>query len=192
MDVGRLIDHILESKRNRTPYLFKNILPKVPKWDNFINHLNSQYHNKDVNYVANDRNREKFINGVLFKDPFYLNITDPSPEFYPEIDLFFEEFKIIGRGKPLSAYVNFAQEPPSKPHMDTKDHFYWQCIGSTIWKFKDVEYRVEPGDVMYIPGYVQHDVITIGPRAAIQFEYKLHISKLQDIATAKSEAKNRT
>lgn len=188
MDVGRLIEYILEAKKNKTPYLFKNILPQVPEWDSFINHLNEQYHNKEVKYKANDTSREKFINGVLFKEPFYLNVTDPSSDHYSEIDLFFDKFSFLGKGKALSAYVNFAQEPSSRPHMDTKDHFYWQCIGETIWKFKGSTQVVSPGDVMYIPGYVEHDVLTVGPRAAIQFEYKLHISRLQDIATAKSEA----
>jgi mannose-6-phosphate isomerase-like protein (cupin superfamily) len=175
-----LIQEIIDAKKSKSPALFKNILPSVPKWENFISHLNSQYHNTEVKYQALNTNREKFINGVLFKDPFYVNITDPTVEFYPEINLFFKEFEFLGEGKPLSAYVNFAKEPPSTPHVDSKDHFYWQCVGTTVWEFKDVTYVLSPGDVIYIPNHTQHNVITTEPRAAIQFEYKLNFNKLQD------------
>lgn len=174
-----MIKEILESKKTKTPYLFKNILPSVPNWDNFLNHLDSQYQNTEAKYHPLNP-REKFINGVLFKDPFYINITYPTVEFYPEIDLFFKKFELLGKGEPLSAYVNFAKEPPSNPHVDSKDNFYWQCIGTTIWEFKDARYVLGPGDVIYIPTYTQHNVITVGPRAAIQFEYKLNFNRLQE------------
>ena len=64
-----MIKEILESKKTKTPYLFKNILPSVPNWDNFLNHLDSQYQNIEAKYHPLNP-REKFINGVLFKDPF--------------------------------------------------------------------------------------------------------------------------
>lgn len=176
-----MINIIYNSKNNKTPYLFKNILSSVPKWEHFINHLNLQYQNTETGYHALNTTREKFINGVLFKDPFYINITDPTIDLYPQIELFFAKFGFLGEGKALSAYVNFAKEPPSHSHVDAKDHFYWQCIGSTIWQFKDVQYQVDPGDVVYIPSYVEHNVITTEPRAAIQFEYKLHLSKLKEM-----------
>lgn len=175
-----LIQEVLDAKRKKKPYLFKNILPSVPKWENFIDHLNSEYQNTSVKYYAIDQTREKFVNGVLFKDPFYVNITYPTEEFYPQIPLFFKEFELLGDGKPLAAYVNFAKEPPSRQHVDTKDHFYWQCIGTTLWEFEDVNYVLNPGDVIYIPNYTKHNVITSGPRAAIQFEYKLNFNRLEE------------
>lgn len=166
-------------KESLSPHLFKNICPEVPNWDHFINHLDFEYHNKKAAFVANNPHRERFIRGVLFKNPLYINITNPTKEMYPHIDLFFNTFNqlIPYKGTALASYVNFSKEESSNPHSDKKDHLYWQCIGSTRWKFYDNDYnlieefKVNPGDVIYIPANLIHDVISEGPRAAIQFKY---------------------
>jgi mannose-6-phosphate isomerase-like protein (cupin superfamily) len=167
-----------ESKTNSFPYVFKNICPNVPQWDQFIKHIDFEYHNPKAAFIPNNPYRERFIKGVLFKNPMYLNVHNPTTNFYPEINLFFDIFNkaIPYSGTPLAAYINFSKEEASNPHFDKKDHLYWQCIGSTQWKFyKDDKLienvEVNPGDVVYIPAGVVHDVLTNGPRAALQFKY---------------------
>lgn len=177
-----MLNEIISAKKNNRIHLFKNILAETPEWSNFIDHLDYQYKNTNVFYTPNDKDREHFINGVLFKNPFYLNITYPTIEFYPQIDLFFKKFNFLpNNGKPLSAYVNFAAEPPSSMHSDRYDHFYWQCIGKTRWVSEEFDEIVSSGDVLYVPGKLEHQVFTFEPRAALQFEYKLPTGLLQNI-----------
>lgn len=188
------IKSILQNcKENNKPYLFKSICQETPSWENFIKHTNDQYWNKRIAVVPSNPYRERFIRGVLFKNPLYLNVVEPKIEWYPQIEKFFSIFDaaIPYRGIPVSAYINFAQEEPSNPHFDETDNFYWQCIGSTDWKFYSsekrsfdssnintnsdgyIEFNVQEGDVVYIPRGMIHDVSTNGPRAAIQFKYNI-------------------
>jgi hypothetical protein len=180
-------------KELNEPYVFKSLCNEVPKWQNFIDHTNDQYWNNRIAEVPSNPYRERFVRGVLFKNPLYLNVVGPNSKWYPEIDLFFNIFNeaIPYKGSALSAYINFAKEQPSDPHFDETDNFYWQCIGQTIWKFyssekrsfsesninKDsngyFEFEVNPGDVVYIPRGMIHDVATMGPRAALQFKYNI-------------------
>ena len=182
-----------DCKENNKPYLFKSICQETPKWDNFIRHTNDQYWNKRIAVVPSNPYRERFIRGVLFKNPLYLNVVEPKVEWYPQIEKFFAVFDaaIPYRGVPVSAYINFAKEDPSNPHFDETDNLYWQCIGSTDWKFYSsekrsfdpsnintnsdgyIEFNVQEGDVVYIPRGMIHDVSTNGPRAAIQFKYNI-------------------
>jgi hypothetical protein len=182
-----------DCKENNKPYLFKSICTETPAWDNFISHVNDQYWNKRIAVVPSNPYRERFIRGVLFKSPLYLNVVEPKAEWYPQIDNFFSIFNsaIPYRGIAVSAYINFAKEDPSDPHFDETDNFYWQCIGNTKWKFYTsekrsfdgsnindksggyVEFDVSEGDVVYIPRGMIHDVHTNGPRAAIQFKYNI-------------------
>jgi len=182
-----------ECKDLNKPYVFKYLCSVVPKWENFIQHINDQYWNSRIAEVPSNPYRERFIRGVLFKNPLYLNVTNPKTEWYPEIEEFFNIFNkaIPYRGSALSAYINFAKEQSSEPHFDETDNFYWQCIGTTVWKFYSSEKRsfsssnidklsdgyyeftLEPGDVVYIPRGMIHDVATTGPRAALQFKYNI-------------------
>jgi mannose-6-phosphate isomerase-like protein (cupin superfamily) len=52
-------------------------------------------------------------------------------------------------------------------HNDTEDVYFWQCQGSTKWITDLGEYTLEPGDVIYVPAGVNHEVISLTPRAGI-------------------------
>jgi mannose-6-phosphate isomerase class I len=59
-------------------------------------------------------------------------------------------------------------------HNDLTHNFYVQCIGSVIWKIYDSissmeykEYTLEPGDAIFVPAGVSHEVVALMPRAAI-------------------------
>jgi ribosomal protein L16 Arg81 hydroxylase len=52
-------------------------------------------------------------------------------------------------------------------HNDDVNVYFWQCQGSTKWVMDDCEYVLEPGDMIYVPKYVYHDVIPLTPRAGI-------------------------
>ena len=180
-----------ECKEKNIPYLFKSICNETPSWEEFIAHINDQYHNKRIAVVPSNPYRERFIRGVLFKNPLYLNVLEPSSQWYKTIDSFFDLFNQIipYRGFALSAYINFSKEEPSEFHFDETDNLYWQCIGETDWEFyvnkkrsfdnlekfekEYIKFKVSPGDVVYIPRGMMHNVKTSGPRGALQFKYNI-------------------
>lgn len=52
-------------------------------------------------------------------------------------------------------------------HSDTEDVYFWQCQGSTKWITDHGEHILEPGDMIYIQASVNHEVISLTPRAGL-------------------------
>lgn len=60
-------------------------------------------------------------------------------------------------------------------HNDTTDVWFWQCIGQTTWTVYDTEtviYTLSPGDMIYVPKAMYHDVKPLSPRAGLSFGIK--------------------
>jgi len=53
-------------------------------------------------------------------------------------------------------------------HFDQDDVYFWQAQGRTRWQFDSgYEYLLEPGDLIFVPAGVYHNVIPLGPRIGI-------------------------
>lgn len=53
-------------------------------------------------------------------------------------------------------------------HHDPHDIFYWQILGTSFWKIdNDITYKLEPGDMLYLPLENSHEVWCDGPRAGL-------------------------
>jgi ribosomal protein L16 Arg81 hydroxylase len=61
-------------------------------------------------------------------------------------------------------------------HYDDKSVIYIQLINSVVWNVweNDVkkEFVLEPGDIMFMPKMIEHEVIPLMPRVAITFGIK--------------------
>ena len=54
------------------------------------------------------------------------------------------------------------------PHRDTMDVWFWQCQGKTKWVIENKkEYILNPGDLIFVPKNIQHEVVPLSPRAGI-------------------------
>ena len=64
------------------------------------------------------------------------------------------------------AFFNLTTASKTWPkHKDDYDVIYWQCIGKTLWKVEGRgDFLLEPGDLIYIPKGIYHEVIAITPR----------------------------
>ena len=72
------------------------------------------------------------------------------------------------------AYISLSKESKTfGKHKDESDVWYWQCIGSTQWKIfesnETISYILEPGDIIYVPRGIFHDIIPLSPRVGISF-----------------------
>ena len=52
-------------------------------------------------------------------------------------------------------------------HQDTMDVFFWQCQGVTKWTVEKDEVILNPGDLIYIPKGVRHNVTPLSPRLGV-------------------------
>lgn len=169
--------------------VFKNLFPDVPTWEDFINHAQHEISTPPGNIPAQPY-EERFINGVLLRNLFYLMVSNPSDKAFPQSRALRDVFdSLLEEGLwPVSAFVNFlGGEKPIAPHCDSRETVYWQCQGKVVWKIykeenindekaygvkPEMELELEPGDVVFVGYMVGHSVVTPGPRAAIGFQHK--------------------
>ena len=180
------IEHV---RKGGLAVVFKNLFPVVPSWEDFINHAQFEITNPPGNIPAQPY-EERFINGVLLRNLFYLMVSNPSDRAFPQSRILRDVFEELLEDEiwPVSAFVNFlGGEKPIAPHRDPRETIYWQCQGSVTWKIykqeklhddyayglkPDMELKLEPGDVIFVGYEVGHSVVTPGPRAAIGFQHK--------------------
>jgi hypothetical protein len=169
--------------------VFKNLFPIVPTWEDFINHAQLEISTPPGNIPAQPY-EERFINGVLLRNLFYLMVSNPNDKVFPQSRIVRDVFNELLEDElwPVSAFVNFlGGEKPIAPHCDMRETVYWQCQGKVTWKIykqenineeraygikPDMELHLEPGDVVFVGFMVGHSVVTLGPRAAIGFQHK--------------------
>lgn len=179
MNIEEMKAIVAECDANKTAHLFKSVTAEVPSWDEFIAHLDYEY-NHEQSQVSNDPSEETMIGGVCLRNNFYMSVRNPEAfgfSHLKEVTDIFDE--VLGeKGYPVSAFINFVgKEKPIKMHIDNRISVYWQCQGSALWQISSgpnqpvLEYRVEPGDVMYVPKHVLHSVVTDTPRSAITMAY---------------------
>jgi ribosomal protein L16 Arg81 hydroxylase len=65
-------------------------------------------------------------------------------------------------------YLNFAVEKNTfGRHKDEDDVWFWQVQGMTRWQFDNEKHILEPGDLIYVPKHIYHNVTPLTPRAGI-------------------------
>ena len=57
------------------------------------------------------------------------------------------------------------------PHSDDCEVVFWQCLGQTQWTVDDSVYTLSPGDCIYVPRGITHDVKSLSPRMGISFGF---------------------
>jgi mannose-6-phosphate isomerase-like protein (cupin superfamily) len=154
------------------------------KWEYFINFVDFCYKADWVQQTEDERRR--FIESGRLRKGFlqiwgYFTMFAENPNIKPEImvniDKLYQKIESeYGETMRSSfAIVNFSNaENVTNRHNDLTHNFYVQCIGSVIWKIYDAldslnfkEYTLQPGDAIFVPAGVSHEVVALEPRAAI-------------------------
>ena len=192
------INNAISSKRTLVK---RGLFLNTPSWENFINHLNFQFHNKEKAEIVESgvpiNPEDTIINGVNIREHFYLMIDDPEERFFPGKitpianllkEVVPENSEYIG-GFTLINFVG--GERPINIHSDPRHSFYWQTQGKSIWEtwdefplknVKEGGYHDTPdhvdiigkGDMIFVPHGAWHSVKTDEPRAAISFMYSMN------------------
>lgn len=186
--MNNLIDMNLidEAIKNKKIHIFKNPFPDLPGWDDFLPVL-SKYIAKDIeqypdkSYLSTQNLNEPYLSFELrcrFWSRLTFQMFDPQDvlendikQLQPVIDWakhnygsrFSNSFALI------SLMANRGHV--GLKHSDTVDQFQWQCQGKSVWRTGENlenEAIIEPGDFIFIPKGIDHEIETlVAPRAVI-------------------------
>jgi hypothetical protein len=115
---------------------------------------------------------------ILGKTPKIYEIQERLDKFYEIFDL--ENFKQQKQEKNLHSFcaIYFSFFPYAESHgnhCDDTDLFHWQQVGQTQWKItedgKKYVYTLNPGDCIFIPEGVHHDVHPLTSRIGLSFGF---------------------
>lgn len=154
------------------------------KWDYFINFVD--FCNKADWIQQDEQERRRFVEsgrlrkGLLqiwgYFTMFAENPTD-RPDIMTNIDVLKNQIESDYEDTMRSSFaiLNLSNaENVTNRHNDLTHNFYVQCIGSVTWKIYDSissreykEYTLQPGDAIFVPAGVSHEVVALAPRAAI-------------------------
>ena len=146
----------INSRQNNKHFVFRNLDLTTPTWSEILENLNQTIVSKskikvldNLGFVFFDAERMESVNSLLTE---IKKITDKPCTAHCYVSLL-EISNTFGR------------------HNDTSDVFFWQVQGNTLWKVEQgettCEYKLYPNDLIYIPRFVFHDVLPLGPRAGI-------------------------
>jgi hypothetical protein len=169
----------INNYNNSIPFKFKQKVPLTVSWDDAFTLVDQEIRD---NLKTNHRWYGNY-DGTGFK----IRKADKLEQIASVVDkLFFmfghsDEKKYARPSQAQQMYLCFTTDESvnNPPHID-KDHvFFWQLQGKCSWEIYDksgenVEYtfHLEPGDIIYCPPFLKHQVITISARvgASIGFD----------------------
>jgi hypothetical protein len=165
---------IKESYDKLLPIHAKQQIKILPEWSDFINNMNNSIQ-KETLVLNTDTPKYKTIGHLRVFDTLAFSIDHPPEYPYPGIESMIDYLDKLDL-KPFTAitFINLAggQNTTSK-HSDNCSILYVQAINSARWIVymdgEEKEFILEPGDVMFIPQGLMHEVFAFMPRAAISF-----------------------
>jgi hypothetical protein len=147
-------------KRKENHFVVRNLPFPIPNWETVIKNI-------DIN-VSKNLNVRSFDNfGLVTHET---NDIEESKNIRQLIQKNNPDYLVSGH-----LYISLSKVSKSfGKHNDTAYVWFWQCIGSTEWKVYETEklifkYKLNPGDLIYIPKEMYHDVTPLTPRAGISF-----------------------
>jgi hypothetical protein len=188
------MDKIIEASNNKTYALFRGLCKDVPNWSDFIENFDYNY-NRDKDKNKNNPDRRYLTDHIMVYnkfDPIIFNaIEDKTTRLFDKSLEAQSLIKGLTKNKisSIKSIINFlGNEQEYWIHSDDHAVISWHCVGTIEWRFyknvkeedmekisiEGAEYDsvvLEPGDVVYVPAGVVHQVINNKPRASLVFQY---------------------
>ena len=182
-----------EAKQNKQILHIPNMFSIVPTWNQFINNLNYKFNIKKTTSLEDFRlHNDVLIYNKL--DPVVFNLIHEDINAFdiPQVLLNLNILKNIFQQKTSSAkaLLNFVgNESLYYIHADDHDVVSWHCIGQMEWRvYPDLEldlnqppptkvnsdyvsYFLNPGDLLFSPKGIIHQVVIPEPRASIIYAF---------------------
>lgn len=151
-------------------------------WNNFINTISDAY---DLNNPNNAVHPSKEVIGKInFFQKLTMTLDNIDETNFPGIEdkiVKLEQLhetikpstKCVGR---FGAVSLTTKEPTTGKHNDPIDVIYAQFVGSVTWTIynnaESESFTLNPGDIIYVPKDVMHEVTSLTPRAALSFMFE--------------------
>jgi uncharacterized RmlC-like cupin family protein len=151
-------------------------------WDNFINSINDGYDLNDLNNKVEPA--KEVVGKINFWQKLTMTLENINETNFPGIQGKAERLaqlhkELSGSGKCIGYFGAVSithKEPTTGKHNDPMDVIYAQFIGSVTWTIYDEDkyeiYVLNPGDIIYVPKTVIHEVTSLSPRAALSFMFE--------------------
>lgn len=169
-------EQIQIAKIEKIPILFKGLFPNISDWDTFINHLNDATQQTDQ---AVRNNIHSTIGLAHYWSQFTITV-DEAQDYHKNLKPIIEVLNPLLDNKFHAAFaiISFTiKEPTIGRHSDPYDVFYLQCIGNADWHievgYEEKVYELEPGDLLFVPATLTHEVVSKTPRAAISMMFDI-------------------
>lgn len=174
---------VFDAKLNQTPVLFEKAFPNVPTWDDFIAHINHAYQQPDE--IWEPEADVKTIGYVRFWNRLTMAVDhadDWMPKYTDPINNWINAYHPMKRAATFSVIAFTNKDATSGYHFDPCDVFYWQCIGEVDWVFRELDMTIKltPGDIVFVPAGVKHEVFSKTPRAAMSFGAQTNHNELDE------------
>jgi cupin superfamily acireductone dioxygenase involved in methionine salvage len=162
-----LKDIFASAKANNVPAVLRNVFPTVPAWESFLNHLET--------YQKIDNGVRNFGPTYYVVELFDQDIAEITSTYlgydvvYKELD----EANVLGiMNRPVMLVSTGIDSPELPKHKDPCDQMHWTCVGKEFWKVwlsenEVLEFKLEPGDLIFIPVGLYHQVKSVTSRAGI-------------------------
>ena len=187
---------IKEADNKFEPAYFKNFIDKdhIPSWQDFLNCIYEEWQEPTDNDLATivSGNNEKLTGTVIVGKNLYINalngidngpyVKERFKKYFPEIFKMTETLEqecgisinLAGPKVCVGPYQNLS-------HKDSWPAFSLQCQGQTYWTISDkslmgedpIKYQktfeMNPGDLLFFPEGIYHQIEVSAPRASLQF-----------------------
>jgi len=151
-------------------------------WNNFINAISDAY---DINDPNNKIEGSKEVFGKInFWQKLTMTLDNIDEKNFPgiqdKVNKLTQLHNNLKAETKCTGYFGAVsltnKEPTTGKHSDPIDVIYCQFVGSVTWTISDEDrsesFVLNPGDIIYVPRSVMHEVTSLTPRAAISFMFE--------------------
>jgi mannose-6-phosphate isomerase-like protein (cupin superfamily) len=179
-------DVLAKAIKTRTVTVFPKYYSNFPdKWEYFINFLDhgSQQPVPEgrQDEIEKGEDNSQFRKGLVAFWGYMTIVMDrPKNDFFPGLEDIRSNLVSIFNKNPSGSLAMISLSSSEKKihrHEDVTDNLYIQCVGSVTWRLytkdseKFIDYELTPGDVIFVPSGISHEVFPNSARCAITFSF---------------------
>jgi hypothetical protein len=168
---------IKEHRDSKLPLHVSGAFDVQIPWQEFIDNINSSYKEESDQPEKSDIKFGR-VGNVRFYDRMTMVIDYAGTFPYTGLNKIKDQISSYGLSiiATMSLISLTNSEETTSKHCDPYDVFYLQCIGSVQWSVWNNETRqdfvLNPGDFIFVPAYLDHEVTSLSPRTALSFMVK--------------------
>ena len=112
----------------------------------------------------------RWLSNYILESTFNIGKIQSTNETFVELyKNLNKQYNLKNYKSDLDLFFSFVPGTKCNYHTDTYSIYIIGAYGRTLYKVKDKEYIVSPGDVLHIPAFSPHISISLDPRIILSF-----------------------